>query len=246
MNVYLTDGTPACFYTAVFSACTDKSCIVTPARDFQIPLGAALIEVVTDTEKSARVQKKLRAIDGGAIREISLILRRGCAEREMTALEYIRLLVERKAPVRDMLSHPAVLEARDAIKKVTGEAHNFTGFLRFMEGENGVFYAPFSPDNDILELILPHFLRRLANQPFVIHDVARRKAALYNTRDCVIADTDERVSVALSEYEQGFQNLWKEYYRSVNIAQRPHEKQMKGYMPVRYWKFMPEKQGDTK
>lgn len=62
----------------------------------------------------------------------------------------------------------------------------------------------------------------------------------------MIAETDERVSVALSEYEQGFQNLWKEYYRSVNIAQRPHEKQMKGYMPVRYWKFMPEKQGDTK
>ena len=92
MNVYLTDGTPACFYTAVFSACTDKGCIVTPARDFQIPLGAALIEVVTDTEKSARVQKKLRAIDGGAIREISLILRRGCAGREMGALEYIRLL----------------------------------------------------------------------------------------------------------------------------------------------------------
>ena len=217
MNVYLTDGTPACFYTAVFSACTDKDCIVTPARDFQIPLGAALVEVAANEEKVARVQRKLRAIDGGAIREISLILRRGCAEREMTALEYIRLLVERKAPVRDMLSHPAVLEARDAIKKVTGEAHNFTGFLRFMEGENGVFYAPFSPDNDILELILPHFLRR-----------------------------DERVSVALSEYEQGFQNLWKEYYRSVNIAQRPHEKQMKGYMPVRYWKFMPEKQGDTK
>ena len=243
MNVYITDGTPECFYTAVFSACTDKGCVVTSAKDFQLPLGAVLIEVAPDGEKSARVQKKLREIDGGALREISLILRRGCAEREMTALGYIRLLVEKNAPVRGMLSHPAVLEARDAIKKVTGEAHNFTGFLRFMEGENGVFYAPFSPDNDILELILPHFLRRFANQPFVIHDVARRKAALFNAHDCVITETDERVSVALSEYEQGFQDLWREYYRSVNIAQRPHEKQMKGYMPVRYWKFMPEKQG---
>lgn len=242
MNIYITDGTPDCFYTAVFAACTDRDCIVTSAKDFQLPLGARLVEVATDEEKCGRVRKKLRAIDGGALREISLILRRGCAEREMLALRYIRLLIEKNAPVRGMLSHPAVLEASDAIKKVTGEAHNFTGFLRFMEGENGVFYAPFSPDNDILDLILPHFLRRLANQPFVIHDVTRRKAALYNTRDCVIADTDERVSVALSEYEQGFQNLWKEYYRSVNIAQRPHEKQMKGYMPVRYWKFMPEKQ----
>lgn len=245
MKIYLTDGTPDCFYTAVFSACTDRECIVTPAKDLQLPLGVDLIEVKRDEEKCARVMRKLRAVDEKCLQEISLILRRGCAEREMTALNYIRLIIEKNAPVREMLSHPAVLEARSAIRKVTGETHNFKGFLRFMEGSNGVFYAPFSPDNDILELILPHFLRRLPGQPFVIHDTARRKAALYNTRDCVITQTDERVSVALSEYERGFQDLWKEYYRSVNITQRPHEKQMKGYMPVRYWKFMPEKQGEN-
>ena len=242
MNVYITDGTPDGFYTAAFRACTDKDCIVTSEKSIQLPLGAAIIEVATDSEKCARVKRKLSAADGHALHDISLILRRGSPTREMTALGYIRLLVRVNAPVRDMHAHPAIIEAREAIRKVTGEAHNFTGFLRFMEGKNGVFYAPFSPDNDILELILPHFLRRLPNQPFVIHDVARRKAALYNTRECVITDTDERVSIALSEYEQGFQALWKEYYRSVNIAQRPHEKQMKGYMPVRYWKFMPEKE----
>lgn len=109
----------------------------------------------------------------------------------MTALEYIRLLVERKAPVRDMLSHPAVLEARDAVKKVTGEAHQFYRLSALYGGGKRGILRPLFADNDILELILPHFLRRLANQPFVIHDVARRKAALYNTRDCVIAETDD-------------------------------------------------------
>ena len=242
MNVYITDGTPDCFYSAVFRACTDRGCLITSGKNVQLPLGAAIIEVATDREKCARVKRKLSAVDGRALHDLSLILRRGSDMREMIALAYIRLLIEKNAPVRDMHAHPAVIEAREAIKKVTGEVHNFTGFLRFMEGENGIYYAPFSPDNDILELILPHFMRRLANQPFVIHDVSRRKAALYNTRDCVITDTDERVSIALSEYERGFQELWKEYYRSVNIAQRPHEKQMKGYMPVRYWKFMPEKE----
>lgn len=242
MNIYITDGTPESFYTAVFTACTDKDCIVTSARDFQMPMGARLIEVSADKEKCARVCRKLQQCDGRALNDLSLILRRGSPSREMTALGYIRLLIEKGSPVRDMLSHPAVIEAMAAIKKVTGETHNFTGFLRFMEGANGVFYAPFSPDNDILELILPHFLRRLANQAFVIHDVSRKKAALYNTKECVLTDTDERVSIALSEYERGFQELWQEYYRSVNIAERPHEKQMKGYMPVRYWKFMPEKQ----
>ena len=160
----------------------------------------------------------------------------------MTALAALRRIVKAGGPVRDRLSDPAVLEATTELRKVTGEAHNFTGFLRFMEGANGVYYGPFAPDNDILELILPHFLKRFAVQPFVIHDTARRKAALYNGKDCILTRTEEKVSVALSDYEDSFQQLWKEYYNSVNIAQRPHERQMRGYMPVRYWKYMPEKQ----
>ena len=66
-------------------------------------------------------------------------------------------------------------------------------------------------------------------------------AALYNQKDCVLVRTDDEVSVELSDYEEAFQALWIQYYESVNIAERPHEKQMKGYMPVRYWKYMPEK-----
>lgn len=51
--------------------------------------------------------------------------------------------------------------------------------------------------------------------------------------------------VYLSEYERSFEALWKKYYTSVNVKERPHEKQMKGYMPVRYWKFLPEKSGQS-
>lgn len=242
MRIYLTDGTEGCFYTAAFTACTDRGCIVTSARSVQLLPGAETVCVREDAEKRDRVKRKLRALDGRCLREIGLLLRRGCDTREMTALAYLRRIVREGGPVRDRLAEPEVLEAMTEIQKVTGEAHNFTGFLRFMEGANGVFYGPFAPDNDVLELILPHFLKRFANQAFVIHDTARRKAALYNGRDCILTRTEEKVDVALSAYEEGFQALWKEYYRSVNIAQRPHERQMKAYMPVRYWKYMPEKQ----
>lgn len=242
MNVYITDGSEECFYAAAFRACTDNGCLVTSAKTFQPPLGARMLEVAAEADKAERVRAKLRALDGRALRDISLILRRGCDTREMTALNYLRLIVAEGGPVRGQMAHPAVIEALSERKKVTLEAHRFTGFLRFMEGENGVYYAPFAPDNDILELILPHFLRRFASQPFVIHDTARRKAALYNTKDCIVTQTEEKVSVALSSYEAAFQALWKDYYAAVTVAQRPNERQMKGYMPVRYWKFMPEKQ----
>ena len=241
MNIYITDGTERGFYSAAFYACTDKNCIVTSSHTVQLPMDSTVIVVQADGNKCGRVQKKLLAYAPRCLKDISLILRRGSAAKEQVALEYIRLIVQKRAPVGDMLSHPAVIAAREEKKKVTLEAHRFTGFLRFMEGKGGIYYAPFSPDNDILELILPHFTARLADQPFVIHDTARGKAALYNRKECVIVQTDEKVSVPLSDCEQHFQSMWKEYYRSVNIAERPHEKQMKGYMPVRYWKYMPEK-----
>ena len=183
MNVYCTDGTEEGFYTAAFSAYADRDCVVTSAKRLQLPLGAELIETQTDPEKGGRVRKKVRACDARAENDISLVLRRGCDGREMTALGYLRLLVKTGAPVRDMLAHPAVIEMWDERGKVTYEAHRFTGFLRFSEGANGVFYAPFEPDNDVLELILPHFIKRFAAQAFVIHDTARRKAGLYLSFD---------------------------------------------------------------
>ena len=241
MNVYITDGTEDGFYTAAFRACTDTDCIVTSAKNIQLTLDARIAVVEYDAQKCARVRNKIRQYDRDAENDIALILRRGCATKEMTALNYLRLIVREKCAVRDRLSVPAVIEAMDERGKVGLEAYRFKGFLRFMEGEGGIFYAPFSPDNDILELILPHFLRRLPDQPFIIHDTLRRKAALWNGRECAIAATEDNVSVRFSPDEENFQALWREYYRAVNIDQRPHEKQMKGYMPVRYWKFMPEK-----
>lgn len=241
MNVYLVDGTAQCFYTAAFDAYADKGCAVTSQKNVQLAFDSALVEVKTDAGKAERVLKKLRQYDKFAEEEIGLILRRGDPQKEQIALGYLRRIVRLKAPARDRLSEPDVIAAMESVRKVRGEVHLMSGFLRFMEGKNGVFYAPFEPDNDIVELLVPHFTARLKNQPFVIHDTRRNLAALYNTKDCLIAQTEEKVSVVLSDYEEAFQALWIQYYDSVNIAERPHEKQMKGYMPVRYWKYMPEK-----
>ena len=243
MNLYLTDGSEESFYTAAFTACTDGDCVVTSAREVQLAAGAVLIEVRADKERCTRVKRFLRRYDARALGEIALLLRRGCAAKEMTALGYLRLIVRERAPVRDRLSHPAVLEAMSEIKKVTQEAHRYKGFLRFMECANGIYYAPLEPDNDILGLIVPHFARRFADQPFAIHDVARQKAVLCRGGRRAFIRTEEKVDIPLSDGELTLQALWREYYAAVNIAQRPHEKQMKGYMPVRYWKYLPEKQG---
>ncbi len=240
MTYYLVDGSEDCFYTAVFDGYNDKSCAITSRRDLQLGLDTAVKEITADEQKAKRVKKKICEYDSAATNDISLALRSCADNKEQTAFEYIRLLIKHRRPVRTMLNIPAVFDMDDMRSRVTGELHNMKGFLRFMENDKGVLYAPYSPDNDITDLLAPHFAERLKNQKFVIHDIKRKKAALYDGNEIVVCYADG-ADVYLSEYEQAFEELWRLYYKSVNITERPHDRQMKGYMPVRYWKFLPEK-----
>ena len=86
---------------------------------------------------------------------------------------------------------------------------------------------------------MPHFRSRIPEIPFVIHDVRRAKAAIWDGEHVFVAPLS-KAEIVLSADEQGWQALWRRYYASVNIPSRKRLKQMKGYMPVRYWKFMPE------
>ena len=240
MTYYLVDGSEDCFFTAVFDAFKDKNCIITSEKDLQIGLDSEFKEVVADNTKAERVKKKLNALDKLCLEDIGLLLRSCDSLKEQTAFEYIKLIIANNGAVRDMLATPTVMEMTTMRGKVTTEIHKLKGFLRFIENAEGVLYAPYSPDNDITDLLAPHFARRFSNQRFVIHDIKRKKAALFDGDEIVMFDA-EGAEIYLSEYQQHFEDLWRQYYKSVNIESRPHEKQMKGYMPVRYWKFLPEK-----
>lgn len=242
MKIYITDGDDCSFYTAVFDAFKEKECIITSDENIQLSFDSEVYRVTTDENKCKRVRDGIAKYDRLALEEIAVVLKSCDKLKEQTAFEYVKLIMQYKAPVRKMLSVPQVIVFNETLYKVNGETHLMKGFLRFMESRDGTLYAPYSPDNDITELILPHFTARFANEKFVIHDLKRKIAALYNGKETIIGYAGD-VEIYLSEYEKAFENLWKRYYNSINIEQRPHEKQMKGYMPVRYWKFLPEKKG---
>ena len=176
MTYYLVDGSEDCFYTAVFDGYNDKGCAITSRRDLQLGLDTAVKEITADEQKAKRVKKKICEYDSAATNDISLALRSCADNKEQTAFEYIRLLIKHRRPVRTMLNIPAVFDMDDMRSRVTGELHNMKGFLRFMENDKGVLYAPYSPDNDITDLLAPHFAERLKNQKFVIHDIKRKKS----------------------------------------------------------------------
>ncbi len=240
MNIYVCDGSPESFFTAVFDGYKDSDCVITSERDLQVSLDSDFINVAPDFAKVERVTNCILKYDKNAVDDILLVLRSCDSRKEQIALCYIRQIIKMKMPVKSAFNLPEVTAFNDILHKVTGETHQIKGFLRFMESKSGAFYAPYSPDNDITVLLMPHFAARLSSQKFVIHDIKRNIAGLYNGSDwiiCPLAQTE----IVLSDGEKNFEALWKKYYNSVNIESRPHEKQMKGYMPVRYWKFLPEK-----
>lgn len=236
--IYLYDGTAEGFLCAFLASFPDSNARIA-SDGFQLPIGAEAVNIATDKDKAEKVKKRLLSFDKRSMHDLSYILRSGDADKSDVAFSYFRFLAEKKRPVFEMLSNEAVRKADECIRRVVVEIHRMKGFIRFFETESGALYAAFSPDNDIVDLLVPHFRARLPHFPFAIHDVKRKKAAVWDTEHTFLAPLEEaQIIIAADEY--GWQNLWRQYYESVNIPSRERLKQMRGYLPVRYMKFMPE------
>ena len=237
--IYFFDGSENGFLTAFLEAFHDEHALLS-SRKTQLVLGETPVFIQTDEGRALRAKARLASFDKQFPHDLTLLLRCGQADSEQVAFGYLRALAKRKAPVKNMLTDRVVFLAVEYMKKVSFEIHRFHGFIRFMETASGALYAPFSPDNDICDLLLPHFRARLPKYPFVLHDVSRNKAAVYDGEHSFTAPLF-RADVLLSAKETQWQALWKRYYTAVNIPSRERLKQMRGYMPARYWKFLPEK-----
>lgn len=236
--IYFYDGSKEAFFTAFLAAYGDDGAVLVSGNS-QLSIGQRSVFVPADANRAAKCERRFLQYDKNCLHDLDRMLRSCDCARDKTAFEYFKLIAEKKRPVREMLSEPAVIAAEECVRRVSFEVHRFHGFIRFIESESGALYAPFSPDNDVCDLLLPHFRARLPQYPFVIHDVRRKKAAVYDGANAFLAPLD-RAEIMLSANEEGWRNLWKRYYESVNIPSRERLKQMRGYMPVRYWKFMPE------
>ena len=118
----------------------------------------------------------------------------------------------------------------------------FTGFVRFKEIAPLSFYAQIEPVYNILPIIINHFTLRFSDQNFIIHDLKREKAIIYNKKTAIITDLskDEGYLISTLNNDTNFESLWKTFYKSVNIKERENSKLQKQHMPKRYWNHLTE------
>lgn len=144
------------------------------------------------------------------------------------------------------LAHPAVHEVNDIVRKVRREAHRMLGLLRFKKTTEGIFYAPYSPDNNITALIAPYFSKRLGDQNWMIHDVSRKIAAIYENpaggakAGWFISEVLWHREPDIDSEEIYYQKLWKRFHQTIAISERTNPGLQRQLMPQRYWKYLTE------
>lgn len=207
-------------------------------EQYQPRLDAVTIHVNTNIQHAERVKKALYKYGGDDVIYHLKICLMSCDTLAPTyAFKYAHYMLKMRADVSNHLSEKCVSDFSYTVQKVLHERHIITGFLRFKKSAGGVLYAQYSPDNDVTAILAPHFLRRLGNNPFIIHDVKRNKIAISDGNSIKNTATTLPPSFTPSEREEELNQLWRRYFKQINIKERPHLKQQAAYFPRRYRKY---------
>ncbi|MEP7080832.1 MAG: TIGR03915 family putative DNA repair protein [Ginsengibacter sp.] len=251
MTAVVYDGSFEGFLTAVFEVYEYK--FHDPAlssNNAPLPLFGQKHVVHTSSEKAERVLKKLRALLSASV--CKKIYEVHLSEQEDIAkvlLRFIQYGLKSGRAACEDFSNEAVLTLHQTLKKVHRERHRMEAFIRFQQSADGLFFATIEPDFDVLPLISTHFAKRYADQRWLIFDNKRKYGILYNLKEVLVVEQSlaEKTGIALSpairlhEEEAKFQELWQEYFKSVNIKERKNTKLHVRHMPKRYWKYLTEK-----
>ena len=212
---------------------------------YNVELFSEYITVVTDNEKAFKVANSIR----NKISEIAFsMVCHGAWSCEMDKGDVIyRFLILGFAMGNKVVNHlgnESVMKLYEMNRYVANEAHNFLGFLRFIESEDQVLMAKIKPKNDILRLLAPHFADRLSTEKFVIIDEKRKAAVVHESGgewSYIKSDTiDFGRFDQYSKKEEEFMNLWKTFFDGIAIKERENLKLQRNHVPKRYRSNMTE------
>lgn len=242
MLIYEFNGTQNGLLTCLFESFTrrEKPYMVTSGA-VQITFDSELTTIATDVSHAEKVRAAI--VKYGSItllNRLFLVLRSADPHRETAVFNAAWKCLDARRDMTTDFADPDIIAFDDLSRKIRTEIHRMKGFVRFEESADGVWYAHFEPDNDIVDLVAPHFLGRLGEK-FILHDVRRNKISISDGKRIFTFLSDRPLVVYLSPRETELKKLWITYYDSVNIPERKNERLMRGYMPRRYDKHLPER-----
>jgi len=149
--------------------------------------------------------------------------------------------------INNYLTETSVMNVHKAALMVTQENHRYAGLLRFKRLKGDVYYATIEPDHNVVPLLSEHFKDRLSDQKWIIHDIKRNLASIYDKRNWYIETiygvgaTHTINPFLVKDEDSDFESLWKLYFKHISIEGKRNIKLQKQHMPARYWYYLTEK-----
>lgn len=174
-------------------------------------------------------------------------------ETSLLLFRYICKAIDAPRSIETNFGDKVVLEFSRMWKRVDWERLRLLQFIRFQKAADGTYFAAVEPEKNALPLVVGHFKDRFPDQRWLIYDVGRAYGYFYDLKEVrEVRFTDDNQAVHLvtgkldeqlmDKEEQLFQQLWKTYFKAICIKERLNPRKHRQDMPVRYWKYLTEKQ----
>ncbi|MCM1517748.1 MAG: TIGR03915 family putative DNA repair protein [Pseudoflavonifractor sp.] len=255
MTVYRFDGTFEGILTSVFDA-FERRCFpsVVIREAGVVPMFCdAVHDVVTDDDKSGRVWRGLeKRLPREVLSVVTTSYLCGLPEFDTTLFNYICKMFRMPKGAHTRFDDPDVLGVTNMCRKVNHERHRVLMFLRFQKAADGTYFAVIEPIYDVLPIAVGHFVDRFSTERFVMYDRRRGYGYYYDgskvTRVTMPADlahiaTGRLPDGMMAHDERMYQRLWRTYFDAIAIRERENPRKQRQDMPVRFWKYLKEKNG---
>ncbi len=250
MICYLYDGSFWGLLTALAVALNNFSeeNRILVSDDFFPDLFTETIDVITEVNVSEKFLLEFKNyLNEQQMLDIYYIFLANEPRKETLLLQYLYLVKVSKGAIAKNNANNLVLQLNRLSNQVAHEVLRYQGLVRFRKLNEGIFYAPIKPKHNIVELLAPHFVRRFADQPFVIQDIERRTGIYYDLNKCrylSFLELNEKLLMSSLNLESAdeifakeevlYQQLWREYFRKASISERKNLKLQRQHLPKKY------------
>ena len=246
--VYLYDGSFEGFLCCVFESFAQHElpfAVWTPERETATLYSVK--EIPTDHAKARRVFASFRAKLG---EETEFLVTRdflsGWEDKELRLIRFLHLAFALGPGTVKRRGHPEVAPLYQMKQSLDWEVDKFQGFVRFQE-HDGMLGAVIHPKNYILPLLRGHFCARFPEENFLIYDAVHQAVLLYQNHKAQLMELAEPLTLPPpDEKEQQFQELWRQFYKTLEIKARHNEKGRMTHCPKRFWADMTEMKEELK
>ena len=241
MPNYYYDGSFDGLLTVIFIAYKDRKNneLRIIVKTGQLLLGLDDINVITNFSKARRVEKAIcDKLSQNFLNNIQTCFLSCDRNKDIVIVHTVYKALKQGEEILNSLDEHAFYMNK-LVKQVLNERHRYLGVLRFKEVKDGTMFSTIEPKNNVLPILLSHFINRMKREKFAIFDKGRKMIVYYDGKKAEIFFV-ESLEIEWSDEEIEYSELWKTFHKSISIKERENKKLQQSNLPKYYWKHLIE------